>query len=40
VKVDIATKTLESASGSIFKYGVLIIATGATVRVYFLKKLP
>eukprot|EP00250_Pteridium_aquilinum_P002605 c12827_g1_i1 orf=86-1390(+) len=30
VKVDLAGKTLTSSSGAIFKYGTLIIATGAT----------
>lgn len=33
VKANLASKTLESATGEIFKYSVLIIATGSTVSV-------
>jgi monodehydroascorbate reductase (NADH) len=31
VKADLAAKTLVSAAGEIFKYHILIIATGSTV---------
>lgn len=34
VKADLASKTLTSAAGEIFKYQILLIATGSTVSFY------
>ena len=38
VKADLAGKTLVSASGEFFKYQILIIATGSTVRNLMMSK--